>query len=357
MAAIAAALAARGAETVLVSGGEPIADLQLGAADFVQLPPARAADARFRSLVTPDGRPVDPAWQAARIEALLRLRERLAPDLVLIEHFPFGRRLMEFELLPLIEAARAASHPACMVSSVRDVLVHKPDPARRAAMVARAMALFDRVLFHGDPRLIALEQTLPETAALGGRLVATGYVALAQPHPDAADATPAPGRDEIIVSAGGGAVGRRLLDCACAARALSRHRHRTWRILTAQTGLAPRDEPGLVVEPNRPDFPALLARAMLSISQAGYNTAVDLLAARTRAVLVPFAQDGESEQTVRAQAFAARGLATLLAEADLTPDRLARAVDHAAARARPMHDIDLGGAARSAELLLDWSRR
>lgn len=359
MAAIAAALAARGAETVLVSGGEPIADLQCGGAGFVQLPPARAADARFRSLVTPDGRPVDAAWQAGRIEALLRLHARLAPDLVLVEHFPFGRRLLEFELLPLIEAARTANRPARLVSSVRDVLVHKPDPAKRAAMVARAIALFDRVLFHGDPRLIALEATLPEAAALGARLVATGYVALTPPQaqPIAPGAHAAPGQDEIVVSAGGGAVGRRLLDCASAARALSRHRDRTWRILTAQTGLAPRNEPGLVVEPNRPDFPALVARAMLSISQAGYNTAVDLLAARTRAVLVPFAQDGESEQTVRAQALAARGLATVLPEAELTPDRLARAVDHAAALPRPVHDVDLGGAARSAELLIGWSRR
>jgi predicted glycosyltransferase len=362
MAAIAEALAARGAETLLVSGGEPVAGLRLGAADFVQLSPARAADARFKSLVTPDGQAVDAAWKSARVEALLRLEAQFAPDLVLIEHFPFGRRLLEFELPPLIaaaRAARAARRPTRVVSSVRDVLVHKPDPARRAAMVARAASLFDHVLFHGDPRLIALTETLPEAAALGDRLVATGYVATAQTEPEQEPASSAlaPGEDEIVVSAGGGGVGRRLLDCALAARTLSRHRHRTWRILSAQTGLTARIEPGLVVEPNRPDFPTLLARAMLSVSQAGYNTVVDLLAARTRTVLVPFDQDGESEQTVRAHALAVRGLATTLREATLSPDMLAHAIDRAAALARPTHDIDLGGAARSAELLIGWSRR
>jgi predicted glycosyltransferase len=359
MAAIAEALAARGARTLLVSGGEPVAGLRLGAADFVQLPPARAADTRFKSLVTPDGQAVDAAWKSARVEALLRLEAQFAPDLVLIEHFPFGRRLLEFELLPLIAATRAASRPTRVVSSVRDILVQKPDPARRAAMVARAASLFDHVLFHGDPRLIALTATLPEAAALGERLVATGYVAIAQAEPELAPGSGAiaPGEDEIVVSAGGGGVGRRLLDCALAARTLSRHRHRTWRILSAQTGLAARIEPGLVVEPNRPDFPTLLARAMLSVSQAGYNTVVDLLAARTRAVLVPFDQDGESEQTVRAHALAARGLATTLREATLSPDMLAHAIDRAAALARPTHDIDLGGAASSAELLIGWSRR
>lgn len=55
MAAIAEALAARGAEIVLVSGGTPLADLSLGDAEFVQLPPARAQDARFKTLMTPDG--------------------------------------------------------------------------------------------------------------------------------------------------------------------------------------------------------------------------------------------------------------------------------------------------------------
>ena len=96
---------------------------------------------------------------------------------------------------------------------------------------------------------------------------------------------------------------------------------------------------------------------MLSVSQAGYNTVVDLLAARARAVLVPFAEHGETEQALRAQALAARGLATVLTEAELTPDMLARAIDVAAEAGRPNHDIDLDGAARSADLLLAWSRR
>jgi predicted glycosyltransferase len=355
MAAIAAAAAERGARVLLASGGAPVPGLATGGAEFVQLPPARAADASFKMLVAPDGTPVDAHWRAARAEALLDLHRRLRPHLVLIEHFPFGRRLLEFELLPLIAQARAAAQRPMIVSSVRDVLVAKPDPVKRAAMVARALALFDRVLFHGDPRLLPLTRTLPEAVALGERLVATGYVALAA---NGGTAEPDVGSDrEIIVSAGGGDVGRRLLDCALEARKLSGQRHRTWRVLTAATGIASRREPGLVVEPNRPDFPALLARAMLSVSQAGYNTAVDLLAARTRAVFVPFAAHGETEQAVRAEALAARGLATVLTEAELTPDMLARAVDVAAEAGRPSHDIDLDGAARSADLLIAWSRR
>jgi predicted glycosyltransferase len=148
-----------------------------------------------------------------------------------------------------------------------------------------------------------------------------------------------------------------LLDCALQARAASAERHRRWRILAAGTGLAARRDDGLIVEPNRPDFPALLARARLSVSQAGYNTVVDLLAARTRAVLVPFAAERENEQSLRAEALAARGLATCLDEAELSPQMLAQAIDRVAAAPGPAHDIRLDGAARGAALLLAWCRR
>lgn len=353
MAAIASALAARGAQVVLMSGGTPIAGLALGQATFVQLAPARAADATFKSLVHPDGGPVDESWMASRAAQSQDILERFAPHVLLIEHFPFGRRLLEFELLPLIALARARHSRPVIVSSIRDVLAFKPDARKRRQMVDRANELFDHVLFHGDAQLLPLTASLPEADALGARLVETSYVAL----PATLDATGIDGTDEIIVSAGGGAVGRRLLDCVLAARALSRERDRTWRILTAETGLAPRREAGLVVESNRTDFSSLLARAQLSVSQAGYNTIVDLLNARARAVLVPFAEHRETEQAQRAQALAARGLATCLAEDALAPATLAAAIDAAIALPRPTHAIRLDGAARAAELIMNWSRR
>ncbi len=353
MAAIAAALTAQDAQVVLMSGGTPIAGLALGQAAFVQLAPARAADATFKILVHPDGAPVDESWKASRAAQAQAIFTRFAPHVLLIEHFPFGRRLLEFELLPLIALAQARRPRAVIVSSIRDVLAFKSDARKRQQMVDRATALFDHVLFHGDSQLLPLTASLPEADALGAQLVETGYVAL----PTTQDAPGIDGTDEIIVSAGGGAVGRRLLDCALAARALSRARDRTWRILTAETGLAPRREAGLVVESNRADFPSLIARAQLSVSQAGYNTIVDLLNARARAVLVPFAEHQETEQTQRAQALAAHGLATCLAEDALSPATLAAAIDAAIARPRPTHAIRLDGAARAAALVVDWSRR
>ena len=89
------------------------------------------------------------------------------------------------------------------------------------------------------------------------------------------------------------------------------------------------------VERARPDFRALLRGADLSISQAGYNTAVDLLAAGCRALLVPFEAGRETEQRLRAEILARRGLADVLPEDALTPESLAAAATALLARPPP----------------------
>ncbi|HEY1259766.1 MAG TPA: glycosyltransferase, partial [Stellaceae bacterium] len=100
-------------------------------------------------------------------------------------------------------------------------------------------------------------------------------------------------------------------------------------------------------------FPQMLRHCRLSISQAGYNTVLDLLAARCPAVLVPFAAARETEQTLRAEKLAARGIVEIVAERKLTPDRLAEAIGRAITRAPAETAIDTGGAGRSARIVAE----
>jgi predicted glycosyltransferase len=204
-------------------------------------------------------------------------------------------------------------------------------------MIACVERWYDHILVHGDPALLPLAASFPEDR-IADRVVYTGYVTGAPaPQPPPGD-----GRDEIVVSIGGGAVGAELLHTALAARTVSAQRHRTWRLLLG-AGLPARDReeligrsgPGCIIEPARADFAGLLARCHVSVSQAGYNTVMDALTAHTRIVLVPFAAAGEAEQTVRAAALERRGWAVVAAEAGLTPERLAAAIDRAAAMKRP----------------------
>jgi predicted glycosyltransferase len=220
---------------------------------------------------------------------------------------------------------------------------------------------FDRVLVHSDPALVTFERSFPPAAALGRKLAYTGYVV------DEAPAAGPAGRDEVIVSAGGGAVGENLLRTAIRARPLSMLRERTWRML----GGANLDEAtladlrreaqaasgsGVIVERARGDFNTLLANCELSVSQAGYNTICEAMQARARATVVPFAEGNEVEQTLRARSFSERGLLTMVDAAALSPATLARAVDQAAVLPRPKAvPIDLDGARRSAELISVWA--
>ncbi|MFQ5954296.1 MAG: glycosyl transferase, partial [Kiloniellales bacterium] len=100
--------AAAGLEVTLISGGFPVPGLDLSGLGFVQLPPTRAADEHFKALLDEHDRPVDEAWKARRRELLLAAFDRVRPDVLLFELFPFGRRQLRFELDPLLEHARAA---------------------------------------------------------------------------------------------------------------------------------------------------------------------------------------------------------------------------------------------------------
>jgi predicted glycosyltransferase len=221
-ATLARALAARGLRVVIASGGTAAPWLVGDGVELVQLPPVRASDVTFASLLDEHGRPVDDRFRALRRDRLLALFTKLRPRVVITEMFPFGRRAFRFELVPLLEAAARARPRPWRLCSVRDVLVRKPEPEGYAWMLAQARAHFDRILVHTDPRLIPFGLTFPHADALGDRLVETGYVV------EPLTVESAEGRGEVLVSAGGGRVGAALLEVALEARPLSSLRERTW---------------------------------------------------------------------------------------------------------------------------------
>ena len=348
-AALAQALRRGGFEVALASGGFPVQGVEV----TCQLPPARAADASFKVLLDEAGRPIDDEWKRRRAALLLDAWRASRADALLIELYPFGRRQMRFELAPLLEDARRLQPRPLVACSVRDLI--QPKPAREAAALDLVERYFDRVLVHGDPAVARFESSFSLAPRLGERLAYTGYVV---ENVEASSSA----RGEVLVSAGGGAVGARLLETALRARELSLMKGAPWRVLAGvQAGdgqlaaLRQAAPAGVTIERSREDFQALLGGCALSISQAGYNTVAEVLQARVRAVLVPFAGGGESEQTERAQLLAARGVCEVVPEAALTPQALAAAVDRAARAPRPEAGrVDLGGAARTTQLLKKW---
>lgn len=328
---LARALARAGFDVTVVSGGFPVPGLRLGDARLVQLPAVRAIDVYFKDLRTEGDHPIDDAWREQRRAALMDAADAIRPDIVLTELFPFGRRQLAFELEPFLTEMRArGSFIAC---SVRDILVAPPKPERLLEMLERVERLFDLVLVHGDPDLVPFEETFPHRDRIGERLFYTGYV-VEEPMQAAGQ----DGIGEVIVSAGGGAVSEPLLRAALAAKPLSQASDLPWRLLcgagigdAVMAELQSLADSGTIVEAARPDFPGLLARGRLSVSQAGYNTIMDVLAAGIPSVVVPYAGGLESEQTLRARRLAERGVLHVVDEESLSPAALAAGIDRALA--------------------------
>jgi predicted glycosyltransferase len=331
----------------LISGGRPALAIDLAGLEVVQLPSVHVLGTDFQTLYRADGAVADASYLAGREAALVASAAAFQPDAVIIELFPFGRRQLRAEFLALVAAARAQG--AALLCSVRDV----PTPPSTQAKVEQShdwLGLFDGVLVHSDPKILPFEASWPATPAVLSRLSYTGYVG------EARQSAPAK-RAGIVVSGGGSATALPLMRAALAVAAGDA---RAWRVLVGHAlpeaefaALKASAPANASVERARADFPALLAAAECSISQFGYNTALDLVAAGTPAVVVPYDEGKEVEQTIRATRFAALGLVENLPMAEVTPDTLRAAVDRAIARGPGTITIDRNGAERSVALVAE----
>ncbi|WP_300018271.1 glycosyltransferase [uncultured Roseobacter sp.] len=300
---LARAFSTAGHEATVLSGGMPAQQLDSAGIRLVQLPPLRSDGVNFTRLLDADGGEASEDLMQRRATHLRDTLQSIAPDVVITELFPFGRRVLRTEFLGAVETAISLPQRPMICASVRDILAPPSKPAKAAMTEDTISRFYDAVLVHSDADVTPLDISWPVTKTLAPYLHYTGFVAppLAPPHPDGA------GTGEVLVSAGGGNVGTNVFDAALQA---ARHDpDRRWRLLVGGNKAAdriatlrPNAPPNTIVEPARPDFRQMLHHAAASVSMAGYNTALDLLQTQTPAVLVPFDAGDETEQSLRAVA-------------------------------------------------------
>ncbi|OLN29351.1 hypothetical protein DVDV_1182 [Desulfovibrio sp. DV] len=359
---IVAALA--GHECLLILGGPDTPAALPDGVRLVRLPPL-AMDADFQALTL-----AGPALEAAKADRCTRLLAALAafaPDVFFVELYPFGRKAFEFELLPALAAVREGRFGRCRcVCGVRDILVEKKDqPAYEARVLDRLGRFFDAVCVHADPTLFPLSATFARAAEIPVPVVHTGYVAPApavvRPRPAVRrELGVADGKTLIVASAGGGKVGSQVLAAVLAGcredARLSRAALRVYSgpfcdeaayaALVAAAGQLPDARVARFTD----GFADVLRAADLSVSLAGYNTVMGLLAAGCRGLVAPF--DQNREQRLRAERLAGLGLLGVLDPADLAPPVLAgRMVAALAGPPPPPGAIDLDGAPATARFL------
>jgi predicted glycosyltransferase len=344
-------------DVTLLNGGPWPPDLpQPDDVEIVHLPPL-GLDADSK-LVSRDGHYTVEEAVAIRRRVIGETFRAVAPDVVLVELFPFGRKKFSPELLPLLGAARAARPAPIVACSVRDILVGSRSDQQafddRASRTCNQ--LFDAVLVHADARFVSLDETFHPTVPLRTPVHYTGFVRA----PVVRDLT-RPRHRRVLVSAGGGLVGEPLFRAAVEAhpRLLVDHGLRTTIVAGPFLPDAVLDDllsraaetSGLEVIRYVADLGAEMAVSVVSVSQAGYNTTMDILGCTTPSIVVPFCVGREDEQAERARRLEKLDALRVVDADGLSGPVLADAVRDALAWRPLAVPLDLDGRENTAALL------
>ena len=260
---------------------------------------------------------------------------------IVVEFYPFGRRRFKDEIQGLFRTVRENCGAVPIFTSVREVLIPRAIEKERR-MVESVKKHIHTVFIRGDPDIVRFDETFSLAHEIEDRLCYTGYIS--PPPPTSRPAR----KKQILVSQGGGNVGREMLDGAIGAAALMPD----YSFLLAsgsRTSEAEMDALRKTVRGNNveitpflSDFQNRLMESAVSISMGGDNTLLDVISARTPALAYPY--QGNSEQGFRIKKFAEAGLLQALDGADLVADRLKEKIELALNTPYPTREFAVNGA-------------
>ena len=266
-----------------------------------------------------------------RARILLDCATAFKPDLVLVDHAPFG---LGGELLPMMERMRGKTK---FVFGMRDI-IDDPDRVRRLwasqGVVAHLKRSFDAILYYGDRRIFDPVKAYGLPAEISRRMVEVGYVTRNAPPPHLHEMQRWRGRDGrrlVVVTVGGGGDGNRILSTYL----------RSLRAAGPNVGFDSLIVTGPLMSPAKkakieslaagctdvqvaefiPDLHAIYGMADLVVCMGGYNTLAEVLASRARALVIPRIAP-RLEQLVRACSLADQGLVDLLHPRDMGGSQL-----------------------------------
>ncbi len=351
---IAQGLVRQGFEVHLVWGGTKIPGFDFSGMQVHYLKPVRTSDASFSQLLHADGSIFTDDDKSKRRGELLNLYDEIQPEVLMTEAFPFGRRQMRFELLPLLEKAKSANTSPMIAASIRDIMQEDRKQKRVDESNELVEKYFDLVFVHGDENLIGIEETLQGAKNFFDKIRHTGLVI-----PEEKKLEPTPEfQCDVLVTVGGGAFGQKLTRTALEAMQYSKHYPDNW-IVSAGTEVSDEDfqllknqcPDGMKIVRYIPDLANAMRQIKVSVSHAGYNTVGDVLRSGCASVLYPYTGGRETEQLRRSQIMDANKVCVMLEPDSMTPVSLAEAVDKAAALPKRSVSLRTNGAIETARLL------
>ena len=289
---------------------------------------------------------------------ILSAAEAFEPDVFIVDKAPLG---MKREVRPTLKYFRDSRPSTLTVLGLRDVL-DDPEYIRRhwkEGRIAEAIEEFyDLTLVYG-PREVY--DPLPEYGISEEALDRSHYIGYVGRNPAPETDSDLPFRPGyVLVTAGGGGDGLLLIESYLKSL---KSPEPSFESLVVTGPLmddgAKREIERLArglrarVMEFRPDMERLIKSAGAVVAMGGYNTTVELLAARKSALIVPRVEP-RVEQLIRAERLADLGLVEMIHPNDLTPRLVRSKVEELLKRdpvSAPRVGVDLSGASRAVDLV------
>jgi len=283
-----------------------------------RLKPVRTSDASFSQLLHADGSVFSDDDKQERRDNLLAIYDEINPDILITEAFPFGRRQMRFELLPLFEKAKSSQKRPMIISSIRDIMQEDRKEKRVLESNDLVKQYFDFIFVHGDENLISIEETLQGVETFKEKIRYTGLVT--------------PEEKDVQHSTEFECDGTEVSD-------------EDFKLLQDQC------TSGMRIVRYIPNLAEVMKQVKVSVSHAGYNTVADVLRSGCASVLYPYTGGRETEQLRRASIMDRQNIAVMLDPDRLSPENLANAVDKATTLKNHSVSFDLKGACTTASII------
>ncbi|OXG09094.1 glycosyltransferase family protein [Flavobacterium araucananum] len=323
---------------------------------FYQLPAVRLAE--NTTLIDATGNDPISNIMAERTTMIKTIYKATLPDIIITELFPFGRMQFIGEIMPILKLAKNGDKKTLIFCSLRDIV--EPSTAGKKLFRDFAFSIvnsyYTGIFLHADAQICKLEDTIDHIGKIEVPVHYTGYVTSQKKL----KTTREQGNGVIASFGGGGASNQLIYDLINAYKDFGFGDQKTLRIIagplfdTLEFKLLEdivNQIPGITLIKQVSNLTQEMALAEVSISQCGYNTAIELLCNGIPALLIPYENEQNSEQIIRAKQLEKRSLVRTLYANAITPEILAAEIRKTFEFRPRQVTIDMDGAENTRLLL------
>lgn len=322
-------------QVYFVNGGPPIAGFEMPPqVELIELPALWLEDGEFK---VAEGSLSVEKIQESRKNQLIDIFERVQSDYLITEFFPFGRHMLLFELIPLLENIKSTAAPTKIICSLRDVIGKVSDEQEEETICYLMNKYFDLLLFHSDPNFQTFAQSFSRHKDIKCPVFHTGFISQSLKETCGNLWGETKDSAKILVSVGGGRIGHKLLQTVVEASAIIAKQ--TKHIIQIFTGpfipedkflslqQAAKNSSNIKVSKYTNNLLEYMQAADISVSLSGYNTTMNILSTGVKAIVVPLSHnDQDKEQLLRTQKLENLGVVEVIHPENLNPTYLAEVV-------------------------------